>query len=146
MDEPEELLRAAAQGRDRRLAEMFTLVFGIACETHSEIIRDALSKLLPDLRVTNEAASRAVAIATSAQQQAHNIGSEATALFEAVGRQCEDIERRLDAIVQFQDKLDARMRYLSNRLDKAAKVAADIDKKVAPAVKPLVPCKNGVKH
>jgi hypothetical protein len=93
----DELLRAAAQLRDRQLAGMVAVVIGLAAETHPEELRAALGKVF-DLRAVEESTRRIMAVLADAQAAAHAAASETRHLLDAISQDVDRLEQRIDGL------------------------------------------------
>lgn len=116
----EELLKALGLFRDHRLAEMLVILFGMAAETHPDMIKAALGQVF-DLSCIEETTKRSVLIATKAQELAQECYQKAQEAEQEIGR----LRGELDGYRVVLNKLAGRLKkageyvtHLEQRLKK----------------------------
>jgi hypothetical protein len=93
----EELARAVAHARDRQFADLIVLALGLACETHPEMVRDALAKVF-DMKAATHYAKQVSQEMMAVQKLARSVRDEIRQLLAAVNADFDAVEKRFDAI------------------------------------------------
>lgn len=93
--------------RDMNFAVLFSVWLDLAARTDPEAIRSSLATLF-DLRKFEDAAKRALTIATDAQEAAHEAVVEVQAMTEAIGLEMDSLENRMDALRYELERLSCR--------------------------------------
>lgn len=90
--------------RDREFASLVLVVIGLVAETHPEELRAALGRAF-DLAAVEEQHRRVAALLAGTQALAANQAAEVRHLVEAVHKDIDKIEGRIDALREYLDRL-----------------------------------------
>jgi hypothetical protein len=91
----EEILQTLINTNQRQLVQMLVMTIGLAAELQPELLKEALSKVF-DVSAIKDCTDRMMVLLAQCQDRAQRVAIEVEALSDAVNKDIQVIEHRLD--------------------------------------------------